>query len=210
MSEVFRVLLADDHPLVVRALRALLEREHDFEVVGEVDDFRSLATALEKNRPDVLVVDVGMPGGDAVEMVRRARRDDKDLRVLVLSGFPEEDFIVRMIDAGAAGYARKDADPAELLAAIRKVANGHMSISEAGALALAASAAGRGSEHEKLSDRELQVLRLLGRGSSVGDIAVELHLSPKTISTYRVRMMEKMGFTTTADIIRYAVRRGLV
>lgn len=209
-GRVSRVLVADDHPLVVSALSSLISNEEELEVVGQVGSFSELWDALQKASPDVLVLDIGMPGGNAVDALRRIAKRHSGVRVLVLSGFPEEEFVVRMIDAGADGYVRKESDPATLIDAVRRVARGGMFVSEAGALALARAAAGRGPDHESLSDRELQVLRLLGEGLSVTEIAAELFLSPKTISTYRARLMEKMGFSSTAEIIRYAVRRGLV
>lgn len=205
-----RVLVADDHPLVVSALSSLLSREGDLEVVGQVGSFSELWEALEEAAPDVLVLDIGMPGGNAVDALRRIEKRHSGVRVLVLSGFPEEEFLARMIDAGAAGYVRKESDPATLVDAVKRVARGGMFVSEEGAVALARAAAGRGPDHAILSDRELQVLRLLGEGLSVTEIARQLFLSPKTVSTYRVRLMEKMDFSSTAEIIRYAVRRGLV
>lgn len=210
MTEPVRVLIADDHPLVVSALTNLLSREHDLDVIGDARSYAELWEVLSERHPDVLVLDIGMPEGEAVDALHRLGRRHPDVRVLVLSGLPEEEYVVRMIDAGAAGYARKESDPSMLVEAVRRVGRGDMFVSERGAQALARSAAGRGPDHEKLSDRELQVLRLLGEGKSVTDIGAELHLSPKTVSTYRTRLMEKMDFSTTAEIIRYAVQRGLV
>lgn len=210
MTEPVRVLIADDHPLVVSALTNLLSRERDLHVIGDARSYAELWEVLSERHPDVLVLDIGMPEGEAVDALHRLGRRHPDVRVLVLSGLPEEEYVVRMIDAGAAGYAQKESDPSMLVEAVRQVGRGDMFVSERGAQALARSAAGRGPDHEKLSDRELQVLRLLGEGKSVTDIGAELHLSPKTVSTYRTRLMEKMDFSTTAEIIRYAVQRGLV
>lgn len=210
LTEPLRVLIADDHPLVVSALTNLLSRERDLDVIGDARSYAQLWEALSEQDPDVLVLDIGMPEGEAVDALHRLKRRHPDVRVLVLSGLPEEEYVVRMIDAGAAGYAQKEADPSVLVEAVRRVGRGDMFVTERGARALARSAAGRGPDHEKLSDRELQVLRLLGEGRSVTEIGDELHLSPKTVSTYRTRLMEKMDFSTTADIIRYAVQRGLV
>ena len=210
MTDVTRVLLADDHPLVISALTTLLSKQPDLEVLGSASSYAELWDVLADGEPDVLVLDIGMPEGDAVDALHRMKRRHPDVRVLMLSGLPEEEYVVRMIDAGAAGFAQKEADPATLLEAVRRVGRGGMFVSDRGAQALARSAAGRGPDHERLSDRELQVLRLLGQGRSVTEIADSLHLSPKTVSTYRTRLMEKMDFSTTAEIIRYAVRRGLV
>lgn len=210
MTETTRVLIADDHPLVVSALTNLLSREAGLDVVGDARSFPELWEALLRQQPDVVVLDIGMPDGEAVDALHRIGKRHPDVRVLVLSGLPEEEYVVRMIDAGAAGYAQKEADPSTLVEAVRRVARGEMYVSDRGAQALARSASGRGPDHEKLSDRELQVLRRLGSGQSVTEIAGALHLSPKTVSTYRTRLMEKMDFSSTAEIIRYAVQRGLV
>lgn len=210
MSPPTRVLLADDHPLVVTALSSLLAREPTLEVLGHVRSYTELWEALGEEEPDVLVLDIGMPGGHVIDALSRISKRHSHVRVLILSGMPAEEFAVRILDAGASGYVEKEADPDTLLEAVRRVARGGMFVSERGAVALARAASGRGRDHESLSDRELQVLQLLGEGKSVGDIADDLHLSPKTVSTYRTRLMEKMGFETTAEIIRYAVKRGLV
>lgn len=210
MSRPALVLLADDHPLVVSALSSLLNREPGLEVVGHVRSFAELWDVLDDTSPDVLVLDIGMPGGHAIDALRRLGKRYPDVRVLILSGLPEEEFVVRMIDAGASGFVQKEEDPETLVEAVRRVARGGMFVSDRGGTALARAASGRGRDHESLSDRELQVLQLLGSGSSVTEIADSLHLSPKTVSTYRSRLMEKMGFETTAEIIRYAVQRGLV
>lgn len=206
------VLIADDHPLVRNAVSNLLRPDRAFEVVGQVGSFPELWTALEVETPDLVLLDVKMPGGDGVEAVSRLRRDCPDTAVLILSGFPEEEFVVRLIHAGAAGYVEKQSSPDVLREAIHRVAAGGVYVGPAGAAALARAVGPTGSakDHELLSDRELQVLRLIGEGLAVGDIARELHLSPKTISTYRSRLMEKMGLESTAEIIRYAVRNGLI
>jgi len=210
MADPARILLADDHPLVARALSGLFSREDDLEVVGHVTDLAQLWNTIGETEPDVLILDLGMPGGSGMDALRRLRKRHTGVRVLVLSGLPEEEFVARVIEAGASGYVQKLADPETLVAAVRKVAGGDVYVSERGATALARAAAGRGLDHESLSERELQVLRLLGEGKSVSQIADTLFLSPKTISTYRARLMEKMGFSSTAEVIRYAVQRGLV
>ncbi|MDX1494975.1 MAG: response regulator transcription factor, partial [Longimicrobiales bacterium] len=205
MSTTSKILIADDHPLVASALANLLGREDDLAVVGHVRSFHEIWDALEEHRPDVLILDISMPGGSAVDAIRRIDRRHSHVRVLVLSGLPEEEYVVRMIDAGALGFVQKDSEPATLIEATRRVAAGKTFLSTGGAAALARAARGQGPDHAALSDRELEVLRLLGEGKPVGAIAKELHLSPKTVSTYRTRLMEKMDFGTTAEIIRYAV-----
>lgn len=212
MTTRARVLLADDHPLVRSALASLLRGLSEVEVVGQVGSFTELWRALEDSVPDVLVLDVKMPGGNAIDAVHELRRRHPQLRVLVLSGLPETELAVRMIQEGAAGYVQKDETPDALREAILRVARGGIYLSAEGATALARAAgpAGAVPDHHKLSARELQVLRLLGEGRSVSEIGEELHISVKTVSTYRTRLMEKMGLESTADIIRYAMRAGLV
>lgn len=212
MTRRARVLLADDHPLVRSALASLLRGLSEVEVVGQVGSFTELWRALEDGVPDVLVLDVKMPGGNAIDAVHELRRRHPEVSVLVLSGLPETELAVRMIQEGAAGYVQKDETPDVLREAILRVARGGIYLSAEGAAALARAAgpAGAVPDHHKLSARELQVLRLLGEGRSVSEIGEDLHLSVKTISTYRTRLMEKMGLESTADIIRYAMRAGLV
>lgn len=206
-----RLLVADDHPLVRRAVVGLLENDTVTEVVGQVGTFTELWDALERDAPDVVLLDARMPGGDVFDAVRRITREHANVSVLVLSGVPEEELVVRLIQAGAVGYVQKDASPEVLREAIHRVAEGGVYVGPVGtaALARAAGPTGVSRDHEKLSDREIQVLRLLGRGLRVVDIAETLHLSPKTVSTYRGRIMEKMGLSSTAQLIRYAVEHGL-
>jgi len=212
MTTRARVLLADDHPLVRNALANLLKGHPEVEVVGQVGSFPELWQALDDTVPEVVVLDVKMPGGNGLDAVHELRRRHPDVNVLVLSGFPETELAARMIQEGASGYVQKDEAPDVLREAIVRVARGGVYLSTAGAAALARAAgpAGAVPDHQKLSTRELQVLRLLGEGRSVSEIGDELKLSVKTVSTYRTRLMEKMGLTSTADIIRYAIRAGLV
>lgn len=212
MTTRARVLLADDHPLVRSALASLLKGHPEVEVVGQVGSFPELWQALDDTVPEVVVLDVKMPGGNGLDAVHELRRRHPEVNVLVLSGLPETELAARMIQEGASGYVQKDETPDVLREAIVRVARGGVYLSAAGAAALARAAgpAGAVADHQKLSTRELQVLRLLGEGRSVSDIGDELKLSVKTVSTYRTRLMEKMGLTSTADIIRYAIRAGLV
>lgn len=207
-----RVLLADDHPLIRSGLRSLLDAQRDIAVTGEASSYTELWEVIERDAPDVVLLDLRMPGGVGLDAVKRLRRLHPSVKVLVLSSFPEEAFMLRMIAAGAAGYLQKDG-PAERIAnAIRTVAAGDMYVSETGArtLARAARPGAARLDSTSLSDREFEVMRLLGAGVSNNEIADRLSISIKTVSTYRTRLMEKMGFTTTADIIRYAVENGLI
>lgn len=206
-----RVLIADDHPLIRAGLRDLLERHADLAVVGDADSFPALWEALEAAEPDVLLLDLRMPGGTGVDAVKRVRRRHPGVQVLILSSYPEKTLLLRMMKAGAAGYLQKDGATARIVEAVRTVAGGGLYISEAGGqtLAHAARSGGANFDPNALSDREFQVLRLLGAGLTPGEIAEQLHVSAKTVSTYRARLMEKMGFSTTADIIRYTLQNDL-
>lgn len=206
-----RVLIADDHPIVVDGLRHHLQEE-GFEIVGEATTSgEALSMALEV-KPDVLVLDLEMPGRGGLDTLRELGRLEPDINVLVLSRHEEDPFAIRSIRSGAAGYLSKDSIVDELAEAVRTVARGqrYISPSVAATLAMHLESAAEGEPHEQLSDRELQVLCLMGRGMTPTQIAEELSLSVKTISTYRARMLEKMELDNTAQLIRYAIEHQLV
>lgn len=206
-----RIIIADDHPLTRAGLRDLLDGESGMHVIGEADSYPALWDALARDEPDLVLLDLRMPGGSGVDAVRRLRQRHPRVRVIVLSGYPEDAFLIRTIRAGAAGYVQKDRAPEEVIRAVRIVAAGEVYVSETGgrALARAARPGGPASDLSSLSDREFEVLRLLGTGLAIGEIADRLHLSAKTVSTYRARLMQKMGFSSTADIIRFAIENGV-
>lgn len=206
-----RIIIADDHPLTRAGLRDLLDGESGMHVIGEADSYPALWDALVRDEPDLVLLDLRMPGGSGVDAVRRLRQRHPRVRVIVLSGYPEDAFLIRTIRAGAAGYVQKDRAPEEVIRAVRIVAAGEVYVSETGgrALARAARPGGPASDLSSLSDREFEVLRLLGTGLAIGEIADRLHLSAKTVSTYRARLMQKMGFSSTADIIRFAIENGV-
>jgi DNA-binding NarL/FixJ family response regulator len=180
-------------------------------VIGEVDSFPALWSALEADAPDVLVMDLKMPGGSGLDAVKRVHKRYPSVRILILTSFPEESFVVLMIRAGASGFLEKTASADRIVEAIHSVAEGELVLSEGGARALARAMQPTGGRltHLDLSDRELEVLRLMGSGRTASQIAADLHLSVKTVSTYRARLTEKMGFATNAEIIRYALEHGL-
>ena len=207
----YRVLLADDFPLIRSGIKDLLEGDPRMRVVGEVDSFPALWSSLDAATPDVLVMDLKMPGGSGLDAVKRLRERHPSVRVLVLTSFPEESFVVLMIRAGASGFLEKTASADRIVDAIHAVASGELVVSERGARALARALQPTGGRltHLDLSERELEVLRLMGGGLTVSEIAAQLHISVKTVSTYRARLSEKMGFATNAEIIRYALDHGL-
>jgi DNA-binding NarL/FixJ family response regulator len=209
---MIRLLIADDHPVVRKGLRRIIEDAPGLEVVGEVASGEELLERLPRIPADIVLLDVTMPGLRFLEALQRLRAEHPSVAVLVLSVHPEDQYAVRALRAGASGYLTKDHSPEELTDAIRRVHRGHKYVSPGLAERLAADLAGgsRNIRHELLSDREYEVLCLLGSGHTVKEIARSLELSPKTVSTYRTRVLEKMGATSNADLVRYAAQHGLI
>jgi DNA-binding NarL/FixJ family response regulator len=205
------ILIADDHPVVRTGLRQILGSEADVWIVAEVADGDALLHTLASAPVDVLLLDLAMPGAPFPALLREVKSRYPRLRVLVLSMQPEDQFAVRALRDGAAGYLSKDRSPQELIAAVRKVVQGgtYVSPTLADQLATALDAGRAPIAHEALSDREHEVLRLIGAGKAVREIATTLSLSPKTVSTYRTRILEKLGLQTSAELIRYALQHQL-
>lgn len=211
-SSVIRVFIADDHPIVRQGLRRIVEADQGFSIAGEAGDVPALLDALPRVATDVLLLDVSMPGGAFLDTLGTVRRGHPSIRILVLSVHPEDQWAVRALRAGASGYLTKDHSPAQLLAAIRRVHSGGKYVSEALAEQLA-SHVHHGADrapHERLSDREFEVMRRLGNGQTGSQISADLGLSPKSVSTYRTRVLAKMGLETNADLVRYAAGHGLI
>ena len=205
-----RVLIADDHAVVRRGIRHILETTPDLKVVAEAGDGEELLEKLRKEPFDVLLMDVTMPATNPVELIARIKAQHPQVAVLVHSMHAEGPVASRMLKAGASGYITKDSEPEQLLAALRKVAAGGRYIGAELAQQLAfGNGAGR-PLHELLSDREGQVFFLLASGKTLKAIAKELHLSPKTASTYKTRIMEKLNLKSDAELIRYALAHHLV
>jgi two-component system invasion response regulator UvrY len=209
---MIRVLVADDHTVVRRGLLQILEEAPDTVAAGEASTGRQVLEALRKNDCDVLVLDIAMPEGSGLEVLHQLQNLKPDLPILILSMYSERQYAERTLKAGAAGYLTKETAPDELIAAIRQVAAGgkYISRSLAEELATALSGEREREPHEALSTREYQVMCLLASGKSVTQIAAELSLSAKTVSTYRTRILEKLALTNNAEIIRYALQRELV
>ncbi len=207
-----RILVADDHAIVRKGLIDLLGDVPERPTVGEAVNGQDVLDQLRSEPWDVLVLDLSMPGLSGIDVLKEARRIRPELRVLILSMHPEDQFGVRVLKAGAAGYLAKDAAPEELTEAVRKVMAGGKYISSAMAERLAAELA-RDPEvppHETLSDREFQVMRMIAIGKSIKDIANDLALSVKTVSTYRARILEKLDLRSNAEVIRYALQHQLI
>ena len=207
-----RIFIADDHPIVRQGLRRIVETDPGLAISGEAGDAPSLRSALERTATDVVLLDVSMPGGLFLETLRELRAKHPTVRVLVLSVHPEDQWAVRALRAGASGYLTKDHSPDQLIEAIRRVYRGGKYVSPALAEHLAEHLDGGGQRapHELLSDREFEVMRRLGSGLTVSQIAVELAISAKTVSTYRTRILEKMAVATNAELVRYASEHGLI
>ena len=208
---MIRVVIADDHELIREGVKNLLLGETDIAVVGEVARSDEVLRAAEKTGADVLILDLHMPGRPGFELLKDIRSLKPELRVLVLTMHPEDSLAVRVLRAGASGYLTKESASEELLRAIRRVAGGGRYISSTLAERLAAAldqTSGK-QPHELLSDREYQVFILLAGGKVVPEIAQSLALSSSTISTYRSRILEKMGMSTNAELMHYAISNNL-
>ncbi len=205
-----RVLIADDHAIVRKGLRLIAEESGQISV-DEAADGQEALDKLRQDRWDALVLDISMPGRHGLDVLQAVHDLQPQLPVLILSMHPEEQYAMRVLKAGASGYMNKDTAPGELVRAIQKIVNGGKYISATLAEKLASEIAGDGDKlpHEKLSDREYRVLIMIGDGKSVGQIADELSLSVKTISTYRSRLLEKMNLRSNADLIRYTIDHDL-
>lgn len=207
-----RILIADDHPLFRAGLKETLSKEKDVELIGEADSGGKALELARKQRWDVVLLDLTMPGTDGLEALQELRREQPKLPVLILSAHPEDQLALRLLKAGAAGYLTKDKAPEVLLAAVRKVLRGEKYISEslAAKVTLDVVSGAKPALHEALSHREYQVMRMIAAGKAIKEIAAELFLSVRTVSTYRARVLEKMKMKTNADLIRYAMQHNLV
>jgi two-component system, NarL family, invasion response regulator UvrY len=209
---MIRVLIADDHPVVRLGLRQILAESSDVQVGREVGSAQEVLQAVAEQRWDVVVLDISLPGGNGIELIGEIKKARPETRVLILTMHPEDQYAVRAIKAGAAGFLNKESAPERLTEALRKIAAGGRYVSAELAETLASLVAGeaRGQPHERLSDREFEILKLLASGKTVSQVAEGLSLSVKTISTHRTRILKKMNMTTNAELTHYAVRQGLV
>lgn len=208
-----RVLIVDDHAILRAGVREMLADEADLQVVGEAGSAEETLQLLNNGTEvDVVILDVTLPGQSGIDLLKTLRRDRPDLQILVLSMHPERSFAVRLMRAGANGYVPKMIVPEELVRAVRAVGSGRRYITPIVAELLASEAAAEedGPLHNRLSERELQVFTRIARGVSPAVMANELGLSVKTVSTYRARILEKMGMRSNAEIAAYAVRNQLV
>jgi len=210
---MIRIVLADDHAIVREGLKRIVGDVRDFSVAGEAADGGEVMRVVRELEFDVLVLDLSMPGRSGMELIKLVKSERPKLRILVLSMHQEAQYAVRAIKAGASGYLTKESAPAQLEAAIRKIAGGGAYISAEVAEQLALSAMSGGTEalpHESLSDREFEVFRMLVAGNAVSDIAQQLNLSVKTVSTHKANLMQKLGLANQTELVRYALKHGLL
>jgi DNA-binding NarL/FixJ family response regulator len=207
-----RILIADDHPIFRAGVKEILLKEKDVESIGEADTGHRVLELARKQRWDVVLLDLTMPGKDGLEALQELRRERPALPILVLSAHPEDQLALRLLRSGAAGYLTKDKAPEVLLTAIRKVLRGEKYISESLAEKIALDTVSGATEslHETLSQREYQVMIMLAAGKTAKEIAKQLFLSIRTVSTYRARVLEKMKMKTNAELIRYALQKKIV
>ncbi|TVT48341.1 MAG: response regulator transcription factor [Denitromonas halophila] len=212
MSKRIRVMIADDHAIVRQGLRQILSDIEDMEVAGEACNGVEALQLSRDGQWDVVLMDVSMPDRNGIDALKLIRKEQPKLPVLILSMYPEEQYAIRALKAGAAGYLTKQSAPEQLVTAIRQVASGKKYVSASLAMELA-EAIGEDTDrplHEKLSDREYQTLCMIASGKTLTQIADELNLSVKTISVYRARLLEKMRLRNNAELTHYGLKFGLV
>ncbi len=209
---MIRILLADDHSMFREGLKQILERSHDIRVVDEAGNGIDALAKMRHNDYDLALLDISMPGRSGLDILADIRREKPALPVLILSMHPEDQYALRVLKAGAAGYLTKESAADELITAIRRVAAGgrYISAAVADTLVDAIGAPADRPAHEALSNREFQVLCMLAAGRGLREIADELILSEKTITTYRARILDKLHLRNNAELTRYAIDHGLV
>ncbi len=207
-----KLIIVDDHEVVRTGLRQIFDDTSDITVAGEAGSGTELIEKTKHNDYDIVLLDISMPGKDGIDTLKELKQINPKIQVLVFTMFPEEQYAVRVIKAGASGYLNKECRPGELIEAIRKVASGRKYISPETAELLASTLEmGDGTPvHETLSDREFQVMYLIATGKTISEIADELYLSINTISTYRNRILEKMNMKNNVELTRYAIKNRLI
>jgi two-component system invasion response regulator UvrY len=209
---VIDVILCDDHALIRRGIRDTLSDATDIRVVGEAGDYGELRALMRTQRCDVLLLDINLPGRSGLDALHALQDEGATVKVLIVSMYPEDQYAIRALRGGAAGYVNKGGDPQLIVQAVRTVAQGRKYVTPEIAQMLVESLTTPVVEnpHERLSDRELQTLVLIASGKRLADIANDLMLSPKTVSVYRARVLEKLGLSNNSELTVYAIRNGLV
>lgn len=208
---MIRVLIADDHSIVRQGLKRILAETPDMTVAGEAENGVEALKKIREGAWDVVLLDVSMPGRNGVDTLKQIMSEKRSVKVLILSMYPEDQYAVRLLKAGASGYMTKETAPEELVQAIRKIAQGKKYISPtlAELLLNELDIDSEKQPHERLTDREYQVFRMLGSGKTVSEIASAMSLSVKTISTHRTHILEKMKLKNNAELTLYAIQKGL-
>ena len=209
---MIRVLIVDDHAVVRRGLRQILQEHPDTAAVDEAANGQEALAGVRKGNYDLVLLDISMPGISGIDVLKQIKAERPTLPVLMLSMHPEEQYAVRALKAGASGYLTKETAPEQLMSAVTRILEGRKYVSETLAEHIASGLGRTGGRlpHQDLSDREFQILRMLASGLTVTEIGRALNLSAKTVSTYRTRLLSKMGFHSNADITRYAVQNKLL
>jgi two-component system invasion response regulator UvrY len=209
---MIRVLIADDHDIVRKGMKQILSRTTDIEVAAEASTGQEALDKIWSDNFDLVILDISMPGRNGLEILKQIKSHRPKLPVLILSMYPEEQYAVRVLKAGASGYLTKESDKSELLDAIRRIAQGNKYITPSLAEKLASELEPLADKapHERLSDREYHILCLIAKGKSSTEIADDLSLSVKTVSTHRARVLEKMNMKSNAELTHYAVHNKLV
>lgn len=213
MNDKIHVLIADDHAIVRQGLKQILSETEDLVVAGEADDGAEALQLARQQEWNVFLLDVSMPNRNGIDTLKQLKKEFPKLPVLILSMHPEEQYAVRALKAGASGYLTKQSAPEQLVTAIRQVAGGRKYVSPTVAMQLADAIANDSDSeqppHELLSDREYEVLKLIAAGKTLTQIAEDLNLAVATISTFRARILTKLGLSSTAELIRYGLEHGL-
>ena len=205
------ILIADDHPVFRQGLAQILNEEKDMNVVSEVGSIKELFEQLSKISVDLVILDITLPDGTGLDALQKLKKLKPKLPVLVLSVHSEEEYAIRVLKTGGSGYLTKESAPEELVNAVNKAINGGKYVSPNLAEKLAFNIEGSDEVlHEKLSNREYEVMCMIASGKTVGEISKKMHLSVKTVSTYRSRILNKMNMSTNAEITYYAIKRNLV
>ncbi|MFN4003863.1 MAG: response regulator [Hylemonella sp.] len=209
---MIRVVLCDDHAVVRRGIRDTLAEAVDIRVVGEAASYGEVRELLRSTPCDVLVLDINLPGRSGLEVLTSLREADSPVKVLIVSMYPEDQYAIRCLRAGAQGYLNKAGNPQDLVTAVRTLAQGRKYVTPEVAQMLADNLSAPSTEalHDTLSEREMQTLLKIASGKRLSDIAEELMLSPKTVSVYRARVLEKLKLSNNAELTVYAIRNGLV
>jgi DNA-binding NarL/FixJ family response regulator len=209
---MIKIMIADDHPIFRKGLKDLLAEEIDIQVRGEAADSNEVFNMVQKTQFDILILDISMPGQSGLEILKQLQITNPDLKVLILSVHPADQYGLRVLKAGAFGFLNKDAVPEEIITAIHRIYDGHKYITSEIAERLAGeiSKDQQKRRFERLSDREFEILRLIASGKTPSEIALKLSISVKTVSTYRTRLLDKMNLKNNAELTHYAITNNLV